>query len=1628
MRRFHIFAGAMALFASVILAGCDNSGGGGEQAAGGDGGIALSSRSADAARAEPEVPDRFEYVRYRIDVTAAAPSVCLVFSQALDPDTDYDPYVRIEPDMPVSMSVSGQSLCIGGFDFGDAPAITLLEGFPAADGRTLPANVDAPFEFGDRPAYVGFSGTGVILPRVEADGIPIETVNVDTVDIRIRRITDRALAFRSISQGFTAGEGEYDWLYGEEDPDGVAVTVWEGEMDTPGPANAPSVTVFPLAETIGTLRAGAYFVEVSDHAVDEDSGRQPARAQRWFVITDLALTSYVGATGIDVTARSIQTAQAESDVRINLIARSNEVLASEVTDGDGHAGFHGPITQGEEAARPRLLLAYGEDGDFAVLDLDRSPLDLTDHDIAGRDAPRFADAYVYLDRGIYRPGETVHANTLIRDGAANAITDRSGTLVLYGPNGIEAQRARFDNAPQAGSVAHDFAISTAAARGIWRIEVELDGVGVIGRERFSVEDFVPQRIALDLEADDETAIRGGETRNVEASVRFLYGAPGAGLPVTGEARVQVDPSPFDGYEGYSFGRHDESFTDIAFDLPDTVADGAGNAVVVIDPENRGSDASEPLRIRAVISALEPGGRPVSDDVRIPYRPNPLYLGIRSQTEGRAERDETASFDIAAVDASGDAASAAVSWRLLRIDYRYDWYRDGDGPWRWRRSRQVVTIEDGILRVPEEGAVLETPRLDWGDYQLVLEDQNGNASASHGFWVGWGSQPEDGVEAPDRVRITTPDTAPAAGDTAQITILAPYAGQAELVVATDRVLETRTLSIPEGGARVSLPVTEDWGPGAYVMVSVYTPRDPVAQPRPRRAVGVSYISVDMDARTLGLTLGAPEIARPRGPVDITVTSDGPARDAYLTLAAVDEGILLLTNFQSPDPADYFFGQKRLDVDLYDDYGRLLDPNQGAAAPVRSGGDSIGGAGLSVVPTRTVALWSGPVRFDANGRAVIPLDIPDFNGELRLMAVAWSETALGAAAEPMTVRDEVPAELILPRFLAPGDTAFATATLDNVEGGGGSYSVDVTTEGTLNAPEGAFSVDLASGERADRAVRLTASAESISGIEIDVEGPDGFAVSHSYPIQVRSPYLPVSRIERRTLEPGAAFTPDPNLLDGFIDGSGAVQLTFSAIPMDAAALYESLSRYPYGCTEQQTSRAMPLLYADQMAALAGLESDAETRARIAMAVETLLNRQSLDGSFGQWRMGDRRADPWLGVYATDFLARAAEQGYAVPEAALERAYEVLVHVARQEMWRAGGYDTNIRRAPWQRDTQERLNERSSAYAMYVLARAGRVDASQLRYMHDQQMAGFESPLARAHVGAALALIGDRARASSAFEQAEAVLGYNNRGDYYQTARRDMAGVLALAAEAGEDALVERLAERVAEELPEPDRLTTQEKAFLLLAARALAGETDTVEVTLDGAASPLVAGRSFEMDGGDLAEGASFTNASDTRLWLTRVARGSPVNAPPPAADGASVTKSFFRTDGRPADLTAVTQGDRVVVAITLTGREVRRAPMIIADLLPAGFEIEAVLGPEEGGPDGIYAWLGELDVPNVAEARDDRFVAAIDIYNQEPVRLAYVVRAVTPGTFALPGAVAEDMYRPDVSARSAAGSVTIRPRS
>ena len=459
-------------------------------------------------------------------------------------------------------------------------------------------------------------------------------------------------------------------------------------------------------------------------------------------------------------------------------------------------------------------------------------------------------------------------------------------------------------------------------------------------------------------------------------------------------------------------------------------------------------------------------------------------------------------------------------------------------------------------------------------------------------------------------------------------------------------------------------------------------------------------------------------------------------------------------------------------------------------------------------------------------------------------------------------------------------------------------------------------------------------------------------------------------------------------------------------------------------------MPLLFVDVLGGEVGRGPERAVRPRVQKAVNQLLNRQGRDGAFGLWRVGDRWSSPWLGAYVTDFLYRARNEGYAVPEEALDQAYSSLADIARVDRWYLASYQTDVFEGPQSNDTRDFLRRRSAAYALYVLARAGRADLSDLRYFHDTLLAQTASPLAKAHIGAALAMMGDRARSNNAFEKAAEAIGWDNRGDYYQTELRDAAGVLALAVEAGQDGMVEALTERFTGVMKDANRMHTQEKAFVLLASQALIRNAGPVALAIDDVEQDgLSPAPTFTPSVAEIAEGVSYRNDGDGPIFRSLTVSGSPLTAPAAVNQGLELTKRIATRDGRPADLSTVRQNDRLIVVISGAALDDRLHPAIIADLLPAGFEIEAILKPEDGGGEGRngpYRWVGALDYPRVAEARDDRFVAAVDIRGRRRFTLAYIVRAVTPGAFTVPGAVMEDMYRPGVFARTRVGRVSIAP--
>ncbi len=1615
-------------------------------AAPGVGGVGWSlfgkPRAADAPRRGIPRPDGFAVWKSRLDTKGSAPLACIEMSRDLDPAQAYGDFVLVSPDLghAPALSVRGDELCLGGLGFADRH-VTLLAGLTDKAGDKLASNVDVDFTFGEKPPYVGFAGDGVILPREESDGVGIETINVSKVSIEVWRVSDRNLVRKEIGAPAPSGEGEYGDYY-ESSPDDIGKVVWKGFVTVSGDPGVKATTVFPLGAVLKDMSPGGYVIKARDASggremtgkASEDS-TPPAQAQRWIMFTDMALTTYTGTEALDVVVRSLKTARTLGGVKIALVAKDGDDLAVTRTDGQGRASFAHALLAGENAAAAKMIMAYGDQGDLAVLDLERSPVDLAAqagrgaetpdaHLIEGRGATNAVDGYVYGDRGIYRPGERVHITALVRDRSSQSVNDRKGYILIDRPSGVEFRRYRFDST-NGGAVLADVDLAKSAPRGKWTAELHIDGFDdAAGAFNFMVEDFAPQRLAVSADAQQAVPVTGGQARAVDVTARFLYGAIGAGLPAQGEARLRADPDPFPQYPGYGWGDEVKPFDEKELELGSSVTDGAGKAHLAL-AAGVGAESADPLIAALTVSVFEPGGRPVRQDLSLSVRTSPVYMGVKMEPQEGGSfmgRAPPVALDVIAVDPFGRRAAAGAAYQLIAEDWSYDWFQQ-NGRWQWRRTSRDVVVLRGVLDIGAGAPARLARRLDWGDYRLELDGPGGSRTVRR-FSVGWGA-PQNDATAPDIVRVSAGPKPWSQGDTVQVTIKGPYAGEAQIAVATDHLIDFKTVNIGAGGTTVGLKTSPAWGGGAYVMVTIIQPRDPVATPLPRRALGIAYVPLDPKDRRLTVDIGAPAKIDSRAPVIVPLHVRGLSggQRAYVTVAAVDQGILGLTRFQSPDPVKWYFGKRALGIEYRDDYGRLLDPNLGAPANVAFGGDELGAESLTVTPIKTVALWSGVVRTDADGRAEVRLPAADFNGELRIMAVVWTDKAVGAASKPMTVREAVVADLNLPRFVSPGDRPMATLELHDLNGRPGAYLARTFATGGILAPFRQLFRLLVGQRIAVHIPFLAPTSTGVGSVGFQVAGP-GFTATKTYPLQTRLGWGPIVRAANALQQPGEAYTPPASLLSGLAAGDVQLQVSYSPFKgFDPAAVALALERYPFGCTEQLVSVGYPLLYAGEVS------TDPRLRRGLSDAVGRLIDRQSDDGAFGLWRAGDGEADPWLGAYATDFLVEARAKGVGVPDEVIDKALGAMAQISRPQGFSSVSY--RMKYPPWwtlsaadSKALTERMRSRASAYALYVLAKAGRGDLPRLRWWHDVQMANERSPLAIAQVGAGLALMGDRARARSALLAAVDKLGYRDAYDGYQSPLRDLAGVIALNYQAGFPGIARSLQGRLEGAVKDPDRLNTQEQARLLEAAHYMLATAGPLRIAASGVVLLASAGGAPRWAVGRLAD-ARFVNAGRGALWRTVTVRGTPLSSPPAIAAGLYVAKSYYTSAGRPIDPAHVRQGDRIIVRIGGHSAQGRTVTLAISDLLPAGFEIETNLGPDDAQT-GPYKFLGKLTAADGQENRDDRYVATLALGANQPFAFAYVARAVTPGQFYLPGAEAADMYHHDIASRTPGGHLTILP--
>ena len=1552
----------------------------------------------------------FRVSNFSVDSDAASPRACFQFSELLPKRTDFSPYVAVAGQDKPALSVDEQQICVEGLKHGETYAITLRAGLPSTVDEALLKDAEFNIYVRDRSPSVRLAGKAYVLPRTGQQGIPLITVNTDKVKVTIYRIGDRNLIDNVLSWEFQRNLYNYGL---DEIADQKGEKVWTGELKVEKELNQEFTTAFPIMEAVPAMRPGIYLLAAQPgNVAGNDYGE---RTTQWFIVSDLGLTAYFGTDGIHAYVNSLATTAPLEGVEIRLLARNNEVLAVKQTDASGAVAFEPGLARGEGGLSPALIIASGDGGDYAFLNLKQSAFDLTDRGVAGRDVPQGLDAFVFTERGVYRTGETVYVTTLLRDAAGIAVPGVDLTMVVERPDGVEYRRTVV---PDQGIGGHslDVPIISSAPTGTWRVAVYSDPKGAsIGAATFLVEDYVPDRLEFDL-TTKATLISPNAPAEVLLDGRFLYGAPAAGLSIEGEVNI-AKAAERPGFPGYSFGLDDASDEEEPstesiplVDLPLTDAAGKAEFSVTLD---KVPASTKPLEANVVVRLAEPGGRAIERKLTLPIVPSAPMIGVKPLFTGKSLGDnDIANFDVVMVAPDGrQMAATGLKWQLLSVESKYQWYRSG-GYWSYEPIKVTRRITDGTIDVAGDKPGKISVPVTWGRYRLeVASAEPQGPETTITFDSGWYA--EASADTPDLLEIALDKREYQSGDTMTVAVTARSAGKVTLSVIGDRLITQTTTDVEPGLVKLPLTVGDDWGTGAYVLATLRRPLDQAEKRMPGRAIGVQWFSVDKAAHTIGVGLDLPDLIRPETTlrVPVKLAGLGAGEEARIVVSAVDVGILNLTNYKVPAPDDYYLGQRKLSAEIRDLYGQLIDGMQGTKGQIRSGGDSGAGELQGSPPTQPpLAFYSGIISVGPDGSAEVAFDIPAFSGTVRVMAVAWSKNKVGHGSGDVVVRDPVVVTATLPRFLLTGDKSTLRLDLDNVEGATGRYEIAVLADGALSVEGAAKTLQLDAKQRSAVTLPIAAKGVGLGLVAVTVSGPEGFTLAREYPLAVRPATQILARRTVKPLDPGQSITVSGDVFTDLVRGTGKVALSVTpTAALDVATLLAALDRYPLGCTEQIVSRALPLLYVNELSLDAQLAVDTGIDERIAKAIEIVLARQGSEGAFGLWSPGGD--DAWLDAYVTDFLTRARARGFSVSDESFKLALDRL----RNYVSTAPDVSTD--------------GGLALSYALYVLARNGMAPVGDVRYIADVKLNALATPTAKAEIGAALAMLGDRVRAEKAFDAALGALPEDakfegGRPDY-GSPLRDAAVVVTLAAEGDAPKLVLVSAtEKIEAARNKVTYTSTQDDAWLVLAARALGKQGVSLTVNDGGQEGPLY--RSFTED--ELAASPlTVTNSSDTPLDAVISVSGAPITPEPAAEHGFTIERSFHTLDGAEADVSHAKQNDRFVVVLTVTEPQPQFARVALTDYVPAGFEID---NPRlvSSGDTGTLDWIEHPGTPVHTEFRDDRFTAAFERRKDDATTysVAYIVRAVSPGSYVLPQAVVEDMYRPDRFGRTETGAVEVAP--
>ncbi|MCR6700128.1 MAG: alpha-2-macroglobulin family protein [Dokdonella sp.] len=1586
--------------------------------------------------AEPATPaEGFALTSARAEPYQGQLALTLEFSRALTGSQTFDTLIEVAG--PKGETVSGSwALDEDGktlrFPFVQADAsytVRIKPGIGAVDGSTLTEAVEKSVYTGPLEPAVGFASQGSVLPARETRGLPVVSVNVAEVDVEFLRVQDQEIPnfFAAYQRNAKRSSWELDPRYGWYGREGkpvaqIASSVYANRFALAGKQNERTLSYLPIQNIAELNQPGLYF------AVMKRAGSFGDQFETsFFFVSDIGLHTRVYADKLFVHTASLKTGAATGGVEIAVVDAKGETVVSGTTDASGNALLGYPLNAAH-------VLTARAGRDVSLLPFNQPALDLSDFAVGGRRQERF-DVFAWSGRDLYRPGETVRLSALLRNFDGKPIAAQPLFVSLKQPDGRVFAQAKLEPG-DLNYFEWTRAIPADAPTGRWQVEFRLDPAAKEASQgiTFRIEEFLPERLKLDLGTAQER-LAPGEALALEVQADYLYGAPAAGNRFTARLTVAVDQHPVEAYKDYFFGDPTVELPKEAKDVLDVELDEHGHHSASIEVAG---DAKPATPIAAIVSGsvYETGGRTVTRTLKRTLWPADALVGVRPLFDPKdgASSNARAGFEVVRANAAGESVGGSpLKLTLVRERRDYHWVYDSESGWRFNYTERQENAESRDLPIQAGQAARFDVPVEWGNYRVELFDPDTGLTTRYPFYAGWSWNDDNrGQEArPDKIKLSLDKERYRAGDTVKVTVTPPHPGEGLLLVESDTLLYTQAIDVRKN-ATIEIPVTEAWERhDVYITALVFRGGSASEKVTPARAVGEAFVPIDRSERKIELELAVPATMKPQTALPVTVSAPALAgRKAAVTVSAVDVGILNITRFPRPDPTGWFFAQRRLGVDAYDLYGRVIESFEGGTARLRYGGDlaldALPQARRPTAKVQTVDLFSGTVALDAQGRAEVKLDVPDFNGTLRVVAVAFAEDRYGSADAETIVRAPLVAEISTPRVLAPGDRSVMTLDLQNFSGSERAITVDVQAGKPLALADGKRTLTLADGAKTTLNFPLTAQdGYGVGTLTVAADAGPDIEIRRTFELAVRPAWPSVLRSRPAVLEQLAPITLGAGELDGLLPDSVTARLTVTSLPpLPFAAALQGLLQYPYGCAEQTTSKGYGALLLDGASAdklgVTGLDADAR-KARVEGALGRLASMQVGSGHFGMWG-GDGYVNEFLTPYITEFMLDARDEGFLVPEATLQKALQRI-----NDDLLSGGHPY------YQYDHSDHLRFADQAWSAYVLARVNRAPLGTLRALFDNDRGKSLTALPLVHLGIALKLMGDAPRAEQAITEAFAktVDRPSWLGDYGSDLR-DTALMISLVRRfdlakpeylARVFDLARSLDANAGDRRSRWTYLSTQEQIAIARLGRTLIddnGNAVSGTLTIGAQTTPVEPTQLWTRNFGaaDLRAGVRLVPQGDLPIYLSTDVAGVPTVAPANDDSHVWIRRRYYTLDGKPWEPAPLKEGDALIVGLRLEARESMRDALLV-DLLPGGLEIENFnLTDAKQWADIVVDGITLSDRGSAAEVRheefrDDRYVAALSLDEGQTAQIFYLVRAVSPGTFLVPPPLVEDMYRPQI---------------